>query len=156
MLDNSDTYVKIEDATYDGHSKLSTVIDYGDAFIAAGLVSTSQLDSAPHTLTIFGVTGLTASDFLDTKTYYDVDGTSVDGHDVIGDARDNWVVSGSGGEILDGRGGDDLLTGEPLQPRRPRRLQDGLYRGRAGRRSGERLPCPARTGSTSTARAGRR
>ena len=112
VLDNSDTYVKIENATYNGHSKLSTVIDYGDAFIAAGLVSSGQIDSTPHTLTIYGVTGLTASDFLDTKTYYDVYGTSSNGNTVTGDARDNWVLSGSGGEILDGRGGDDLLTGQ--------------------------------------------
>ncbi len=69
-------------------------------------------NSAPHTLTIFGVTGLTASDFVDTKTYYDIYGTSTDGHAVTGDSRDNWIVSGSGGEIIDGRGGDDLLTGE--------------------------------------------
>jgi Ca2+-binding RTX toxin-like protein len=112
VLDNSDTYVKIEDADYNGHSKLSTVIDYGDAFIAAGLVSAGQVDSAPHVLTVFGVTGLTASDFLDTKTYYDVYGTSTDGHQLTGDGRDNWVLSGSGGEIIDGRGGDDLLTAQ--------------------------------------------
>ena len=53
-LDDGDAFVRIENVAYNGLTKLSTVIDASGAISQAGELS----------LVLFGVTGITASDFL--------------------------------------------------------------------------------------------
>lgn len=53
-LDSADDYVRVESVTHNGITRTSTVIDVSDVATETGELS----------LVVFGVTGLTASDFL--------------------------------------------------------------------------------------------
>ena len=57
MLDNNDAMVSIKSVAHNGSTKVSTVIDVSSMF------------DQTHTITVFGVTGLMATDF--TYMYYD-------------------------------------------------------------------------------------
>lgn len=57
VLDNGDEHVEVRSVSSGGASRSSTVIDAGE-FNPAG--------TGPHTLTVFGVTGLGAGDFADS------------------------------------------------------------------------------------------
>lgn len=54
VLDDGDLYVEIEAVTHGGVTRRSTVIDTADF---------AEFDTGEHTLTVFGVTGLTTDDF---------------------------------------------------------------------------------------------
>jgi hypothetical protein len=55
VLDDADTYVRIESATYGGVAKQSTVIDWNPVTPTGG----------EESAVVYGVTGLTANDFFD-------------------------------------------------------------------------------------------
>ncbi len=54
MLDNGDTYVSVGKVTHEGATAASTTIDVTDLIGSGG----------PHSLGVFGVTGLTGDDFF--------------------------------------------------------------------------------------------
>jgi hypothetical protein len=56
MLDGRDERVEVSQVSFGGATKASTVIDVSDLNVAG---------SGEHTLTVFGVTGLKAGDFVD-------------------------------------------------------------------------------------------
>lgn len=107
-LDDGDAWVAIRQVTANGQSKLSTVLDVGNALKAAGLVGSGEIDAGPHELTLHGVTGLDADDFVPTKTYTAVYGSS---GSFSGGSADEWLYGGTGGQVITGNGGNDLYFG---------------------------------------------
>ncbi|MDX6749733.1 calcium-binding protein [Geminicoccaceae bacterium 1502E] len=72
LLDEGDAHVSVQEVTHGGQTKASLVLDAGAAFRveadAASYDDTFPYEAGPHTLTVFGVTTLSAADFVPTVT----------------------------------------------------------------------------------------
>ncbi len=104
VLDDDDILIKVHSVTVEGIAKLSTVIDVASALEIGTPFS--------QTLTVHGVTGLTAEDIAyNRRTSEDYEGTS--GPDVVnGTALTSYFYGRDGADVIRGRAGDDLLVGD--------------------------------------------
>ncbi|MDW8369174.1 MAG: calcium-binding protein [Geminicoccaceae bacterium] len=108
ILDASDWYVDVRPVTANGKTASSIVLDVGAALQAAGLVSASELDAGPHTMTVHGITSLGAGDFVPTRTFTYVAGSGT----ITGGSGADWLLGGSGPDRLVGGAGNDLHWGK--------------------------------------------
>ncbi len=102
-LDDRDQFVTVGPEIFEGESKESITLDVGAANLAAGRLSPSEAEAGPHTLTIWGHSILEASDFVPTNAYRLSSGN--------GTADNDWFTGRARGAVIDGRAGDDLMTG---------------------------------------------
>jgi RTX calcium-binding nonapeptide repeat (4 copies) len=102
-LDDRDQFVTVAPESFRGLSKESITLDVGAANLAAGRLSQAEIEAGPHSLTIWGESVLRASDFVPTNTYRLAGGR--------GTSDNDWFAGGAGGSVIDGRAGDDLMTG---------------------------------------------
>lgn len=108
VLDARDRFVDVATVTANGKTALSIQLDVGAALTAAGLVGSGELDSGPHKMTLFGVTSLSAADFVPTRTYTLLAGSG----SLSGGSGDEWLFGGGSGQLLAGNGGNDLYFGQ--------------------------------------------
>lgn len=107
ILDARDLFVDVQTVTANGKTAPSLVLDVGAAVLAGGLVSPGEIDPGPHRLTLHGITNLSASDFVPTKSYVYGSGSG----SITGTTNNDWLWGQSGADRLDGGLGDDLLWG---------------------------------------------
>ncbi len=108
VLDARDRFVDVDTVTANGKTAPSIQLDVGAALTAAGLVGSGELDAGPHEMTLLGVTSLSASDFVPTRTYTLVAGSG----SLTGGSGDEWLFGGGSGQFLAGNGGNDLYFGQ--------------------------------------------
>lgn len=103
VLDASDEHVRIEQATFEGRTALSTVIERGHSY---------GYWPEGNDVVLLGVTGVTADDFVTPGTdmaspyYFDAWKATVTG--LFGDDR---ISATSGNDVINDLGGDDTIRG---------------------------------------------
>ncbi|MDW8123754.1 MAG: calcium-binding protein [Geminicoccaceae bacterium] len=117
LLDARDLFVDVRTVAANGKTAPSLVLDVGAAMLASGLVAPGEIDPGPHQLTLHGVTRLTPSDFVPTRTYTGIfagNAPTVAGGNadevLVGGPADQILIGGGGNDLLQGRGGRDLFV----------------------------------------------
>ncbi|HZA65301.1 MAG TPA: calcium-binding protein [Geminicoccaceae bacterium] len=104
-LDDQDLFVTVEPVAFEGDTEESITLDIGEANLAAGRLDPSEVESGPHTLTIWEQSILDADDFIPTVSYV---GLFSSGN---GTAENDWIGQRPANSRIDGHAGNDLLTG---------------------------------------------
>ena len=110
VLDAGDDFVTVGPAEFEGNTATSITLDVGAVNLAADRLDRSELETGPHTLTVFGHSFLKASDFVPTNVYF---GNFSNDTTIVGTAHNDYFGAGDADSVIDGRGGDDLLAGGP-------------------------------------------
>jgi Ca2+-binding RTX toxin-like protein len=110
VLDGADDFATIGPVTFHGETATSITLDVGAANLAAGRLSPPELEDGPHTLTVFGQSGLEAGDFVPTNTYM---GNFSRSATITGSSENDYIGAADANSTIDGSAGDDLLDGGP-------------------------------------------
>jgi Ca2+-binding RTX toxin-like protein len=110
VLDANDARVSVQQVSLNGAAKASIVLDYGNAVLDSGLITTAELAPGPHTLTLYGVATLDRADFVADRSWSDLWGNN-SANTLVGTTAGEWLDGRGGNDVLDPRGGDDLVMG---------------------------------------------